>query len=159
MSKHLLTVSEFAEHEKVSKQAIYQRLRNESWRLKHSLKVDGKVKIDLTSFDDQEAGESKAKSKEVEQGNQEESKHDVDDLLKEIQRKDSQIAELREQILKLERNIDDLTDILRENQRSASMLQLRILQIESKDDPAGADQEQEEQKGFFVRIRSAFKRS
>lgn len=155
MSKHLLTVSEFAEHEKVSKQAIYQRLRNEGWRLKHSLKVDGKVKIDLTSFDDQEAGESKAKSKEIEQGSQQ----DVDQLLKEIQQKDSQIAELREQILKLERHIDDLTDILRENQRSTSMLQLRILQIENKDDPAEADQEQEEQKSFFVRIRSAFKRS
>lgn len=145
MEKALLTVAEYADLEGISKQAVYRRLKNDNWKDAHSQVVGGKLFINLDSFDD-------LIGKSTQKLNQQ-----VDELLKEVEQKNVKIAELQEQVKKLEDHIVDLTAGWREAQRNVSLLQGRLLLEADQDSDQGADpepegQEQPEKQGFFTRI-------
>lgn len=141
MEKSLLTVAEYANLEGISKQAVYRRLKNDNWKDAHSQVVGGKLFINLDSFDD-------LIGKSTQKLNQQ-----IEDLLKEVERKDLKIAELQEQVKKLEDHIVDLTAGWREAQRNVSLLQGRLLlEADQDSDPEPEGQEQPEKQGFFTRI-------
>lgn len=142
MKSKLLTVAEYAELKGISKQAVYQRLKNEEWKQEHSKLVDGKLFIDMETFD-----------QEVDQSDS--SENNVRELLVEIELLKDRLNDRDRQIEKLERHIDDLTNGWRESQRTVSVLTHRVYQLEHNE-PVQVDeirQQEQEKQGFFQRIR------
>ena len=118
----LLTVIEYAEREKVSRQAIYRRLKNDKWKEQHSKIVDGKVYIDVDTFQQEQMGNDTL-----------EGGAEIQELVNEIDRLQQEIAELRERLQKSEQHIDELTAGWRESQRNVSVLTHQLLLLESAD--------------------------
>ena len=118
----LLTVIEYAEREKVSRQAIYRRLKNDKWKEQHSKIVDGKVYIDVDTFQQEQTGNDTL-----------EGGAEIQQLINEIDKLQQEIADLRERLQKSDRHIDELTAGWRESQRNVSVLTHRLLLLESAD--------------------------
>lgn len=141
MDAKMLTVAEYAELEQITKQAVYRRLKDENWKQAHSQIIDGKLFIDADSFENPIVEPA------------EKLKKQVNELLTEIERKDSENAELRERIQKLEKHVDDLTAGWRESQILHGQLLLKQGgDPEQEGDPEPEGQEQPEKQGFFTRI-------
>lgn len=143
MDAKMLTVAEYAELEQITKQAVYRRLKDESWKQAHSQIIDGKLFINADSFENPIVEPA------------EKLKKQVNELLSEVERKDSEIQELRERIQKLEKHVDDLTAGWRESQILHGQLLLKQSgdpEGDQEDDPEQEEQEQPEKQGFFTRI-------
>lgn len=115
----LLTVAKYAELEGITKQAVYQRLKNENWKQEHSKVIKNRVFIDLNTFHEDVQEDSTA------------SDNSFNVLLIEIEYLKKENETLHAQIEEKDRQINSLIECLQTSQKENSLLSHRMLLLES----------------------------
>lgn len=131
MEKKFLSISEFATARGVSKQAVYQQLNK---RLKPFVQeIDGKKVLDIEALSAFEVQEVEQVSSQVEQEVEQEVEPKETDFLREqIEKKDTIIAELLEQIKALQKQNETLTNLLQGSQILLAQEQKKLLLEDKK---------------------------
>lgn len=132
-NQHLLTISQFAEFQGITPQAVYKQLNN---KLKDCLiEVEGQKYIDIDKFEEIHHNQIKQpfNNKFNEVGNQ----SLIPLLEKQIEEKDKQIERLFQQIEEKDRQIETLQNLLNQSQQLQAIDRQLLLESNQK------------KKGFF----------
>lgn len=124
--EELLTVAEYADLQGVTKQSVYQRLKNQEWKSKHCELVDGKMFIKAASFDRPLSINTKNnfnnESKEVEQ----DGLKDENIYLSQIELLEKQLEEVKARAESQRTDIEFYKEQLREKDRQISEKDLQL---------------------------------
>ena len=128
--KHI-TISQYAALKGISKQAVYKRLNN---KLKDFLiVVDGQKYLDIAVLSEAEKNRLNEVEQQVERQFNNQIQPQIEFLESQMEEKDKTIAALLEQIKSLQKQNENLTDIIKGNQvLLAAEKQLKIEAAEDK---------------------------